>query len=177
MSATHNWFGPSNFMLGFELVVDVGGGNGHILAAILAQYPQLRGALFDLPPTANVACGFLAERGLTDRSEVFAGDFFDSMPPDYDAYMLKSCLHDWQDTKAVEILRRCREAMPDHGRVLIVEIVLAPGRLIDGDPWREGALRAGVRRPRHPSGATVDHRHTHRWKFLFGRRSRRSLRA
>jgi O-methyltransferase domain len=119
----------------FTTLIDIGGGNGHILAAILAQHPQLRGALFDLPPTANVARGFLAERGFTSRSEVFAGDFFDSVPRGYDAYMLKSCLHDWQDTKAVEILRRCREAMPDHGRLLIVEIVLAPGRSI-GHPHR-----------------------------------------
>src|SRR5262249_22150370 len=53
----------------------------------------------------------------------------------FDAYMLKSCLHDWQDAKSVEILRRCRDAMPDHGHVLIVEIVLAPGRPI-GHPHR-----------------------------------------
>ena len=119
----------------FTTLIDVGGGNGHVLAAILAHYPELRGALFDLPATADVARRFLAERGLTARSEVFDGDFFDSVPRGYDAYMVKSCLHDWQNTKAVEILRRCREAMPDHGRVLIVEIVLAPGRPI-GHPHR-----------------------------------------
>jgi hypothetical protein len=119
----------------FETLIDIGGGNGHILAEILAQHPQLRGALFDLPPTAAVARQFLAERGLTARWEVFAGDFFDAVPSGYDAYMLKSCLHDWNDQKAVEILQRCRDAMPDHGRVLIVEIVLGPGRPI-GHPHR-----------------------------------------
>ena len=119
----------------FTTLIDIGGGNGHILAVILAQHPQLRGALFDLPPTAEVARRLLAERGLTARCEVFAGDFFDTVPRGFDAYMLKSCLHDWHDTKAVEILQRCRDAMPDHGRVLIVEIVLAPGRPI-GHPHR-----------------------------------------
>jgi hypothetical protein len=112
----------------FETLMDIGGGNGHILAEILTQHPQLRGALFDLPPTADVARRLLSEGGLTARCEVFGGDFFEAVPRGYDAYMLKSCLHDWNDRKAVEILRRCREAMPEQGRVLIVEIVLGSGR-------------------------------------------------
>lgn len=116
-------------------LIDIGGGNGHVLAAILAEHPRLRGALFDLPPTAEVARRFLAERGLAARCEVFSGDFFETVPSGFDAYMLKSCLHDWQDLKSVEILRRCRHAMPNHGRVLIVEIVLAPGLPI-GHPHR-----------------------------------------
>ena len=119
----------------FAKLIDIGGGNGHVLAAILAHHPQLSGALFDLPPTADVAQRFLAERGFASRCEVIAGDFFDTVPRGYDAYMLKSCLHDWNDTKAVEILRRCREAIPEHARVLIVEIVLSPGRPI-GHPHR-----------------------------------------
>jgi hypothetical protein len=119
----------------FSSLIDIGGGNGHVLAEILALHAQLRAALFDLPPTADVARRFLAEHGLATRCEVFAGDFFETVPGGYDAYMLKSCLHDWGDAQAVEILRRCRKAMPDHGRVLIVEIVLAPGRPI-GHPHR-----------------------------------------
>ena len=119
----------------FETLIDIGGGNGHILAEILDQHPQLRGALFDLPPTADVARSFLSKRQLAARWEVFEGDFFTAVPSDYDAYMIKSCLHDWNDTKAIEILQRCREAMPAHGRVLIVEIVLGAGRLI-GHPHR-----------------------------------------
>jgi hypothetical protein len=120
---------------GFSTLIDIGGGNGHVLAEILALHAQLHGALFDLPPTADVARRFLAGRGLATRCEVFAGDFFETVPGGYDAYMLKSCLHDWHDAKSVEILRRCRMAMPDHGRILIVEIVLAPGRPI-GHPHR-----------------------------------------
>jgi O-methyltransferase domain len=119
----------------FAKLVDVGGGNGHVLAAILIQHPQLHGTLFDLPATAAVARHFLAERGLGARCEVLGGDFFKMVPRGHDAYMLKSCLHDWHDAKAIEILRCCREAMPEHGRLLIVEIVLAPGRPI-GHPHR-----------------------------------------
>jgi hypothetical protein len=119
----------------FSALIDIGGGNGHVLAEILPLHPRLRGAMFDLPPTADVARRFLAQRGLATRCEIFAGDFFETVPGGYDAYMLKSRLHDWPDVTAVEILRRCRKAMPDHGRVLIVEIVLAPGRPI-GHPHR-----------------------------------------
>jgi hypothetical protein len=119
----------------FETLIDIGGGNGHILAEILDRHPQLRGALFELPPTAAVARGFLSKRQLTARWDVFEGDFFKAVPSGYDAYMIKSCLHDWNDAKAVEILQRCREVMPTHGRVLIVEIVLGPGRSI-GHPHR-----------------------------------------
>jgi len=97
-------------------LIDIGDSNDHVLAAILAEHPRLRGALFDLPPTAEVARRFLGERGLAGRCEVFSGDFFETVPSGFDAYMLKSCLHDWKDLKSVEILRRCRHAMPNHGR-------------------------------------------------------------
>lgn len=119
----------------FSTLIDIGGGNGHVLAAIVAKHPQVRGALFDLPPTADVAKKYLTERGMAARCEIVSGDFFDKVPDGYDAYMLKSCLHDWHDKKAIEILRSCRKAMPDHGRVLIVEIVLSPGRPI-GHPHK-----------------------------------------
>jgi hypothetical protein len=59
---------------------------------------------------------------------VFAGDFFAAVPTGYDAYMIKSVLHDWDDGQAVQILRQCRDAMPSHGRVLVIEIVVYPGK-------------------------------------------------
>src|SRR5262249_59299666 len=76
----------------FSTLIDIGGGNGHVLAAILAEHPQLRGALFDLRPTADVARRFLTERGLAARCEGFAGDFFQAVPSGFDAYMIKSRL-------------------------------------------------------------------------------------
>jgi hypothetical protein len=94
----------------------------------LKQHPVLKGALFDLPPTADVARHFLAGQDLSHRCDVCAGDFFHSVPAGYDAYLIKSVLHDWDDEKAVQILRHCRDAMPGHGRVLVIEIVVSPGK-------------------------------------------------
>jgi hypothetical protein len=112
----------------FNTLIDIGGGQGHIIAEILRQHPALKGALFDLPPTADVARTFLAGQDLSHRCEVCAGDFFQAVPAGYDAYVIKSVLHDWDDEKAVQILRHCRDAMPSHGRVLVIEIVVAPGQ-------------------------------------------------
>jgi len=119
----------------FGRLIDVGGGAGHILAEILRAHPKLHGAVFDLPKTAEVARRFVDEQGLSDRCEVFAGDFFEAVTPGYDAYFIKSTLHDWDDEKSVHILRNCRNAMPAHGRILITEIVLEPGKPI-GHPHR-----------------------------------------
>jgi hypothetical protein len=112
----------------FNTLIDIGGGQGHIVAEILRQHPALHGALLDLPPTAELARHFLSSQGLSPRCGVFAGDFFTSVPAGYDAYMIKSVLHDWDDDKAVQILRHCRDAMPSHGRVLVIEIVVVPGQ-------------------------------------------------
>jgi hypothetical protein len=112
----------------FTTLIDIGGGQGHILAEILQQHPALQGALFDLPPTADVARQFLAGQGLSHRCDVLAGDFLQAVPMGYDAYLIKSVLHDWDDEQAVQILRQCRDAMPSHGRVLVIEIVVSPGK-------------------------------------------------
>jgi hypothetical protein len=112
----------------FHTLIDIGGGQGHIIAEIVKQHPALHGALLDLPPTAEVARHFLAGQGLSHRCDVVAGDFFAAVPAGYDAYMIKSVLHDWDDGKAVQILRQCRDAMPSHGCVLVIEIVIYPGQ-------------------------------------------------
>lgn len=119
----------------FAKLIDVGGGPGHILADILRAHPHLEGAVFDLPRTADVASRFLSEQGLADRTQVFAGDFLQAVTPGYEAYFIKSTLHDWDDEKSVRILTNIREAMLPQGRVLITEIVLEPGKQI-GHPHR-----------------------------------------
>jgi O-methyltransferase domain len=119
----------------FKRLIDVGGGAGHILADILYAHPEVEGAVFDLPRTAEVARRFLGEQGLGHRSEVFAGDFLEAVTPGYDAYFIKSTLHDWDDDKSVQILTNCQNAMLAHGRVLVTEIVLEPGKPI-GHPHR-----------------------------------------
>jgi C-methyltransferase len=115
----------------FGRLIDVGGGTGHILADILRAHAEVEGALFELPRTAALARQFLGEQGLTHRCEVFAGDFLEAVTPGYDAYFIKSTLHDWDDETSVQVLRNCRNAMPPQGRVLVTEIVLEPGKPID----------------------------------------------
>ncbi|MGH9944485.1 MAG: methyltransferase [Pyrinomonadaceae bacterium] len=110
----------------FATVIDVGGGHGSLLAAILAAYPHLKGVVFDLPPVAEGALRHLASRGLTDRCVAFGGDFFERLPPGGDAYLLKSIIHDWDDERAVALLKNVHRAMPDDGKLLLVETVITP---------------------------------------------------
>lgn len=107
----------------FGTIVDVGGGRGAVLAAILAAHPALRGHLVDLDPTATAARENFAQQGLDDRTEVTAGSFFDPLPPAADAYLLVDILHDWDDEQAHRILARCVEAATPGTRILIIEPV------------------------------------------------------
>ena len=111
----------------FRTVVDIGGGNGLALAAILRRHPEMRGILFDLPAVAERAREVVAVCGVYDRLTFVGGDFFDSVPASGDAYLLRHVLHDWDDGKAVSILRNCRDAMDPDGRVLVVETVIPSG--------------------------------------------------
>jgi orsellinic acid C2-O-methyltransferase len=113
---------------GMRVIADIGGGQGTLLAAILRRHRQLTGVLFDLPDVADRAAQVLREAGVADRCEIVTGDFFDGVPGGADAYLLANVLHDWEDGRAVRILRGCRDAMRPGGRVLIVE------RLIPEDP-------------------------------------------
>ena len=119
----------------FPRLIDVGGGAGNILADILRAHVGVTGAVFDLPHTADVARKFLADQNLADRFEVITGDFFEEVTPGYDAYFIKSVLHDRDDEQSVQILDNIQRAMGEHGRVLITEIVLEPGKPI-GHPHR-----------------------------------------
>jgi SAM-dependent methyltransferase len=111
----------------FRTIVDVGGGNGRTLAAILRRHPDARGVLFDLPSVANRAEEVFAGVGLSDRCSIVGGNFFDSVPASGDAYLLRHVLHDWNDDEAISILANCRDAMRPGGRVLVVETVIPSG--------------------------------------------------
>jgi len=111
----------------FRTVVDVGGGNGLTLATLLRRHAGTRGILYDLPAVAGRAREALSEAGLAGRCQVVGGDFFRSLPAGSDAYLLRHVLHDWDDERAVTILRNCREAMNPAGKVLVVETVLPTG--------------------------------------------------
>jgi len=118
-------------------VVDIGGGRGTLLAALLRARPGLRGVLFDLPHVAGSAGAWLAAAGVTERCQLVAGDFFDAVPAGAELYLLKDILHDWDDQRAVAILRTARAAIPDTGRLAVIERVIppadtpAPGKLVD----------------------------------------------
>jgi hypothetical protein len=108
----------------FASVVDVGGGDGTLLAAVLAAHPGLRGTVFDTPPGLAKASATLEAAGLGGRADTVAGDFFAAVPPGADAYLVKSVIHDWDDARATAILANVRAAMPASGTLLLVEPVM-----------------------------------------------------
>jgi precorrin-6B methylase 2 len=107
-----------------RLLVDVGGGHGGLLIAILKANPALRGILIDLPEVASGASRNIEAAGLTDRCEVHAGDFFESVPAGGDVYILSNILHDWDDARALAILKKCRAAMSRTAKLLINEAIM-----------------------------------------------------
>jgi predicted O-methyltransferase YrrM len=109
-----------------ETLVDVGGSQGALLAAIVRANPSLRGVLFDLPVMVEGAAELFAAQGVADRATVVGGDFFESVPAG-DAHVLKHILHDWDDEHCVAILRSARNATVQGGTLLVIEEALPPG--------------------------------------------------
>lgn len=107
----------------FPTIIDVGGGRGALLAAILAAHPGIRGHLIELEPTATAAARAFAAHGFGDRARVSASSFFEPLPQGAHAYLLCDILHDWDDDHAHRILARCAEAVHPDGRILIIEPV------------------------------------------------------
>jgi len=117
---------------GIRTVVDVGGGNGALLAAVLGAHPELNGVLFDLPAGLAGAESALKSAGVAGRARVVEGSFFESVPSGSDLYLLKSIVHDWDDEHALKILQACRTAMGPDARLVVVERLL-PETGVDGD--------------------------------------------
>jgi SAM-dependent methyltransferase len=113
---------------GDETVVDVGGGNGSLLVALMRLHPGLRGIVFDLPETIR------DEAMLGDRIEFVEGSFFERVP-EGDVYILSTILHDWDDEPAAAILRTIRAAAPDGARLLVIDAVVPPGNEPAGSKW------------------------------------------
>lgn len=110
----------------FPTIVDVGGGHGALLVAILHANSSVRGVLFDLPEVLAGA-RLVREGGVESRCSVVAGDMFDHIPPGESLYILKTVIHDWDDDSAVRILRNCREAMSIDSRLLLIESIVPEG--------------------------------------------------
>jgi hypothetical protein len=107
----------------FSRVVDVGGGYGGFLEEVLSRAPGSSGVLYETADVLNDPDRLMLS-GVAERCEVIAGDFFHSVPAGADAYLLKRVLHDWNDDQCRHILRHCRDAMREDGRVLIIDAVV-----------------------------------------------------
>ncbi|WP_246632246.1 methyltransferase [Pseudonocardia nigra] len=111
----------------FSEILDVGGGDGTVLAAILRAHPDLRGRVLDLSPTTTAATDRFAAAGLDDRAGAVSGSFFNPLPVGADAYLLSDILHDWDDDHARKILTGCRRAAASDGTVVVIEPVRGQG--------------------------------------------------
>jgi hypothetical protein len=109
---------------GLKRIVDLGGGHGALLLAILQAHPGASGVLFDLPHAVEGARRAIDDSGLAARCELVSGDFFRSVPGEGDAYILKSVLHDWDRERSLQILQNCRQAMRQTARLLVIEPVV-----------------------------------------------------
>jgi len=117
--AAYDFTGPGR-------IIDIAGGQGVLLAAILAASPEATGVLFDLPPVI-AATKISSDSSVAARCELVSGDMFTAVPPGGDVYLLKRTVHDWHDDRAAALLRHCRDAMNEGGRILITEMVVPAG--------------------------------------------------
>jgi hypothetical protein len=120
---------------GARLVCDVGGGFGQLLVPVLKAHPELHGQVFDLPRCAEGSRDLMRSEGLAERCSFEPGDFFESVPGGADVYLVKSVIHDWDDARSREILSRCRDAMSDDARLMVLEWIV---------PERVGPTDAGI---------------------------------
>ena len=120
-----------------KTLIDIAGGQGRLLTGIVESNPSMRGVLFDLPHVLEGAREVVANSNGGERVEFATGDFFESVPGGGDAYIMKHIIHDWDDERAITILRNIKQAMNAGGRVLLVESVIEPanqpdlGKLMD----------------------------------------------
>jgi ubiquinone/menaquinone biosynthesis C-methylase UbiE len=120
---------------GINTLIDVGGGNGTVLSAVLKKNPAMKGILYDLPGVIERAKQNLADQGLASRCQTIAGSFFESAPPGGDAYQMRHIIHDWTDEQCRTILSHIRKVMPKLGRLLVIEMVIKPGNEPQPAKW------------------------------------------
>lgn len=126
-----------------ERVIDIGGGNGSLLAEILRRHPGVKGTLFDLPPVIERAQSNAALHDVRERIEFASGSFFESIPSGGDIYVMRHIIHDWNDEQSTTILKHCRAAMSPTARLLIAEFVIPPGNGPFVGKWFDLAMLVG----------------------------------
>ena len=110
---------------GGQQFVDVGGGDGALLAALLTRFPDAGGLLLEHPDAVAAAAERFGESGLARRCTAVVGDFFEDVPAGGDVYLLRHILHDWDDESCLRILRTCRRVMPESARLVVIETLMA----------------------------------------------------
>ena len=108
----------------FQTIIDVGGGHGRLLSAIVAATPGARGVLYDLPQVVEGANELLRKYGVSERIRTVGGSFLESVPEGGDAYVLKNVIHDWADAEAATILSNVRRAARPGSTLLLAEFVI-----------------------------------------------------
>lgn len=130
---------------GVRWLVDVGGGRGHLVAALLRRYPELQAIVFDRPDVVRHAGGVLAEAGVASRARLVGGNFFTEVPAGGEVYLMSMILHDWDDGRAFAMLRKVRRAMDEHSKLLVVDAIVP-----EGDCPHDGKLRDLIMLTLHP---------------------------
>lgn len=126
-------------------LVDIGGGRGHLVAALLRRHRDLRAIVFDRPDVVRNAAKVLADAGVADRARVLAGDFFTAVPTGGDVYLMSMILHDWDDDQAIPILENTRRSMGRRSELLVVDAIVP-----EGDTPHDGKLRDLIMLALHP---------------------------
>ncbi|MBS1915556.1 MAG: methyltransferase [Bacteroidetes bacterium] len=111
----------------FKTIVDVGGGNGTLLMAVLDKAPGTNGIVFDEEYVVEETKKLIAQKGYGNRCETAAGSFFDFIPENADAYIMKMVLHDWNDEQCLQILKNCNKAMKPGSKLLVLDSVIPEG--------------------------------------------------
>jgi ubiquinone/menaquinone biosynthesis C-methylase UbiE len=112
---------------GIKTIVDVGGGHGALIISILERNPDMRGILFDAPVVIDGAEAAMKTSDIADRCQLVDGDFFQSVPQGGDAIIMKWIIHDWNDEQSIAILKNCYRALPENGKLILVEAVVPAG--------------------------------------------------
>jgi hypothetical protein len=109
---------------GIKTIIDVGGGHGGLINGILKKNPTMHGILFDGPEVIEGAKASMQKSDVTDRCQLVAGDFFKAVPEGGDAIVMKWIIHDWNDEQSVAIMKNCHHALPENGKLILIEAVV-----------------------------------------------------